>query len=274
MNQALEEQKHEVEVAAYNALTQPGAIVSYFEGLDEGMMQEIFAGDIPTSVEVSTVFQMINTWIANIYGAGQTLRGLISNNPLQILQSLSQFAMIASCLQITYSAVRFTCNIVRGACSAAFMCGRVTVGTLKGLAGWFNRSPEAIADISRGATAATANNDEMRMRVLQLLGQITILPDSYNNMTIEELNNQVIEIEGSMSEEEYKRTVQPVIDAVNALNILGLNVTGMDRSRTLPVGFSSRQLPIAQIRRSASDTSTIGATIGEKEKEVDAPGDL
>ena len=260
--QASEGQQLEVEVAAYNALTQPGAIVSYFQGLDENLRQEIFEGTAPTSEEVSTVWEMMNTWVSNIYGAGQTLRGLVSNNPLQVLQSLSQFAMVASCLRITYSAVRFTCDIVRGACSIASGCGRVTIGALRGLAGWFSSSPQASASLAtNAAAAAAADNDAMRMRVLELLGQIAELPDSYNDMTIEELNNQDIEIEGSMSAEEYETKVQPVINAINALKILGLNVTGVNRSESVrgPISFP---LPMSStsMQRSASHTGVFKTT--------------
>ena len=256
-NQASEGQQLEVEVAAYNALTQPGAVVSYFQGLDDSLRQEIFEGTTPTVDEVSAVWEMINTWSSNIYGAGQTLRGLVSNNPLQVLQSLSEFAMIASCLRITYSAVRFTCDIVRGACSIASGCGRVTIGALKGLAGWFRSSPEASANIATVATAAASGNDEMRMRVLELLGQIAELPDSYNDMTIEELNNQDIEIEGSMSAEEYETKVQSVIDAINALKILGLSVTGMNRSvSVIDRPALTEQLPQMRLLRRAQTASS------------------
>ena len=156
---AQEGQQLEVEVAADNALRNPDAFVSYFQGLDEKLRQEIFAGEPVTQEEVSAVWGMMTSFFKSLGFISDeateiisSTKRLLSRNPIAALNALAQLAMVANCLKILYNGTRVISNVATSAVTAASSCGRITIKTLRGIVGLFMSS-------AASASAASAAGD-------------------------------------------------------------------------------------------------------------------
>ena len=159
---AQEGQQLEVEVAAYNALRNPGAFVSYFQGLDDSLRQEIFAGEPVTQEEVSTVWGMMTSFFKSLGFISDeateiisSTKSLLSRNPIAALNALAQLAMVANCLKILYNGTRVISNVATSAVTAASSCGRITIKTLRGIVGLFMSSAASSAASAAGDVFAS-----------------------------------------------------------------------------------------------------------------------
>ena len=229
---AVAEQRLQLEVAAYNALSQPGVIVSYFQSLDGQMMQEIFEGDPIRLDEVSAVWEIINIWYSTIFKAGQAVTGILSTSPGEFvtnlprfLTSLSEFAMIANCIGIAYKGVTVMYSAAKTAkgffarCSSAVAsCGRVTIGTLKSLNAWLKSSGENGEVVaSAPASSASSASSAGYLSPQEMLNLIANMPPRADNTPVEE----ILTFEGSIS-------VVDFTNLVNALRNNGFNVINRD----------------------------------------------
>jgi hypothetical protein len=175
----VEEQRLQVEVAAFNTLTKPKAIVSYFQGLDGSIRQEIFDGSLPTQEEVSQVWGMMTSFFKSLndvivivrvevtdlaneaFDFISLIQQLLSKDKSSALSALAQLTMVAKCLEIAYKGIKVISNVATSASnvatravSAASNCGRVTLGVLRGLNVW-----RKSGEISTPAAAAAGGPD-------------------------------------------------------------------------------------------------------------------
>jgi hypothetical protein len=249
-NAAIEKLK--IQVAAFNALNEPGTVVSYFERLDGKLMQEIFVNDPPTQAEVSAVWEMINEIYTRITTTGTTLKDLLSTDATTFLtnlpgflKSLSELTMIANCIGIMYGVLCFTYN-------TATTCVKLPIKAIKQFYVWFYGTPNAVgaSDVDCGAPSAATSAEidaayranaaaddaataayNKKKHLLGLLAKIMVLDPKYDDMSIEDLNDNSFLVDGSMGKLEYEETIVPVIDAIREL---GFNVTVDELSASQP----------------------------------------